>query len=43
MPSPSRCRPTTSAAQRREILERLARRELSATDAAEQLRALGGE
>ena len=32
-----------SAAQRREILERLARRELSATDAAEQLRALGGE
>ena len=32
-----------SAAQRREILERLARRELNATDAAEQLRALGGE
>ncbi len=30
-----------SAAQRRDILERLARRELSATDAAEQLRALG--
>jgi hypothetical protein len=32
-----------SAARRREILERLARRELTATDAAEQLRALGGE
>src|SRR6476469_2141697 len=32
-----------SAAQRRDILARLARRELSATDAAEQLRALGGE
>ena len=30
-----------SAGQRREILERLARRELSAADAAEQLRALG--
>ena len=30
-----------SAGQRREILERLARRELSAADAADQLRALG--
>ncbi len=32
-----------SALRRREILERLARHELSARDAAEQLRALGGD
>ncbi|HJP71080.1 MAG TPA: DUF2089 domain-containing protein [Candidatus Limnocylindria bacterium] len=31
-----------SAAQRRDILERLARKEISADDAASQLRALGG-
>ncbi len=41
--APAAPRADTSANERRAILERLARRELSAADAATQLRALGGE
>jgi hypothetical protein len=42
-PSPAVPAADPSADERRVILERLARRELSAEDAAEQLRSLGGD